>query len=203
MATQESRFRYFLLPHAFSTYRHDPPHPCDFCGRTRPGYGEPFYGPGDEDFICEECLIAGRLAERGLTTNSGDQKALSEQLRALHPGAGPERIEELIRARTAELEERTPHIVSWQDWDWPAHCGDYARFEGEVGQPDLVRLAPDGDGQRFFLDHLYDFRESTDPDTWGSIRPDPPTDLSVSYSTAVYLFRCLHCGEYLTIWDCD
>lgn len=203
VATQGSLFRYFQLPHSFSTYRRDPPHSCDLCGRVRPGYAGPFYGQGNEDFVCEECLIAGRLAERGMTTNTGDAVALREQLAVLSPESESERLEELVRERTAELEERTPHIVSWQDWAWPAHCGDYARFEGEVGQPDLIQLAPDGDGRRFFLDHLYDFREGTDPGTWETIRPDSPTDMAISYSTAVYLFRCLHCGEHLRVWDCD
>lgn len=61
-------FRYFHDPHNFSTYTLEPQQ-CEICGEHRPGYGGSFYGPEDLDFVCEDCLANGKLAERNFTTN--------------------------------------------------------------------------------------------------------------------------------------
>jgi len=103
------------------------------------------------------------------------------------------------------LEHRTPHLVTWQSFLWPAHCGDYCCFVKEVGKPDLNELAPDGDGQAFFGSHLYGrLADSTDASAvWEGIRPDSPNDNSVAYDIGVYLFQCLHCGAHVILWDCS
>jgi len=105
--------------------------------------------------------------------------------------------------RTAEVEQRTPSPVTWQHLSWPAHCGDYACFIGEVGQPDLNALAPNGDGKAFLAEHLHEAMLMLETDIWDWIRPDSPKDASTSYSVGVYLFQCLHCGHYLILWDVD
>lgn len=198
---QETGFCYFEHPHAFSTYT-DQAQRCDLCGQERPGYKEPFYGC-DASFVCEACLAAGKLADVKGSTNEGDLGSLRGQLQEMHPDWGEEQVQELVQQRTAELEHRTPHLVTWQSFRWPAHCGDYCRFVKEVGKPDLDELAPDGDGQAFFGEHLRerDRRVTDVPDVWQSIRPDSPQDNAASYSVGVYLFRCLHCGECVIAWD--
>lgn len=123
---------------------------------------------------------------------------------SLHPELSEDERESLARRRTAELEQRTPHIVTWQGLFWPAHCGDYCRYIKEVGQLELTRLAPDGDGTAFFASHSPDVdslvhaREVRD-----TIRPEALESGTAAYSVGVYLFPCLECGEYVVRWDCD
>ena len=195
-------FRYFRDPHHFSTYT-DEPSVCDICGRTRPGYEGPFYGEEDLDFVCEECLASGRLAEHDVFANSADKRTLYWQIKVAEPLLSEEEIEALVNGKTAEVEQRTPHIVSWQDIEWPAHCRDYACFVKEAGKPDLNALSPEGDGRMFLYEHLYHGLTTDLDDLWASVRPDSPTSNEVSYSTAVYLFKCLTCQDYAILWDIE
>lgn len=194
-------YRYFRDPHHFSTYSPDP-QPCGLCGETRPGYDGPFYGKGELDFVCEECLASGALAEAGQSTNEGDISRLRQQVCQLHPHLGPAEVEDLVQKRDQELGHQTPLITTWQYFFWPAHCGDYCCYVKEVGQPELNRLAGNGDGKAFFATHLIEPMENAG-EIWEDIRKDVPKDTSVSYSLAVYLFQCVHCGTHLFHWDCD
>ena len=202
--TYAATFRYFRNPHRFSTYS-ERLQACDLCRETKPGYRGPFYGSGRAEFVCEGCLAVGKLAEQGLATNDGDVGALRRQLHDLNPALDEERCERLVRERTTELERRTPHLVTWQDFEWPAHCGDYLCFIEEVGQPDLNALAQDGDGCSFLATHLHEqYREQLPTvELWSSIRPDSPRDNANAYTVGVWLFQCLHCGMYVILWDCE
>jgi uncharacterized protein CbrC (UPF0167 family) len=148
-------YRYFEHPYRFSTYREESGC-CDICGREVAGYNGPFYGTRDVEFVCEDCLAAGRLQDFDVTTNEGDVGALREQLQQSHPELGDSDLERLSDERRAELEYRTPHMVTWQDFFWPAHCGDYCRVIKEVGRPELTQLSPEGDGTAFFAAHAHD-----------------------------------------------
>jgi uncharacterized protein len=196
--------RYFERPHEFSTYREEP-RQCDLCGRERAGYdGGAFRGGRDVEHVCEECLATSRLEAWDLTSNEGDIRALREQLRALNPNLADEECERIARERTVELEYRTPGIVTWQDWFWPAHCGDYCSYVKEIGRPEIAQLTPDGDGLSFFTTHCPDVSDSQHArDVWESIRPDVPINARNAYSVGAYLFRCLVCGEAVIRWDCD
>jgi hypothetical protein len=196
-------YRYFELPHRFSTYK-ETPRRCDVCGREAPGYAGSFYGNGDIEFVCEDCLSTGRLQEHGVTTNKGDVEALREQLRVPRADVSDVERNRLARERTVELEHRTPHPVTWQAFFWPAHCGDYCRFVKEVGKPELMQLSLDGDGEAFLAAHSYDIVDDLHAHSiWESIRPDIPGDGYIAYSVGVYLFRCLYCDEYVLHWDAD
>src|SRR5438552_2877739 len=121
---REFTYRLFQMPHRFSTYKPQPRR-CELCGETRPGYDGPFYGVEDIDFVCEPCLHAGRLRDRNLFTQTGDVESLRYQLSVYHREMSETERESLITERNDELEHRTPHLVTWQDMEWPAHCGDY------------------------------------------------------------------------------
>ena len=170
-------FRYFAEPHGPSSTWIEAGRVCGLCGEVRAGYDGPYYGIEEIEFVCEPCLAGGRLAERDATTNAGSPTI-----------ADP--------ARRSELEQRTPHLSSWQDWPWPAHCDDFCRFEREAGQRELAAAAPDGDGPAFLAAHL-------DPDDapleWDWVPPSLADD--DGFEVGVYLFRCLSCGTHVVRWD--
>jgi uncharacterized protein CbrC (UPF0167 family) len=144
------------------------------------------------------------LAEHDLETNEGDQAGLARQLRQLQPSLDEAALRTLVAERTAELEQRTPHLTTWQDFRWPAHCGDYCQFVKEVGILDLERLAPDGDGLAFFASHTQDMQDLEHArEVWPGIRPDSPESSEPAYDVGVYLFECLTCGEPIILWDCS
>ena len=172
-----SEFRYFAEPHGPSSTWTDAARTCDLCGEVRAGYEGPYYGIEEIDFVCEPCLSSGRLAERDATANDGGANV-----------ADP--------ARRAELEQRTPHVSTWQDWVWPAHCGDFCRFEREAGQQELIEAAPDGYGPAFLAAHL-DPAEA--PLEWDWVPPSLAGD--AGFEVGVYLFRCLVCGAPVVRWD--
>jgi hypothetical protein len=176
-----AEFRYFAQPHdvTASTWK-ETPAPCDLCGEGRPGYDGPYYGEDDSvEFVCEECLIAGRLAERDLSTNEGEHGPPAD--------------------RRAELEQRTPHLVTWQDFFWPVHCGDYCRFVRNVGERELVELSPDGDAVAYANEHLSDDLKEFPLDA-DSLPPRAPT-AEDWWDVGLYLFECLECGRHVVHWD--
>ncbi|HEU4964384.1 MAG TPA: CbrC family protein [Bacilli bacterium] len=211
---REVRFRYFQEPHRYSTYSEEA-QACDLCGKERPGYEGPFYGYGDEvEFVCELCLVQGKLVKAELSTNDGDMKALLEQLNKLYPMRWQEGNEVEAETRRLELEHRTPAILTFQDMLWPAHCGDFVRYVKEVGQQDLQELAGDGDGKQLFRELLKQslagnlssgdegqFEEMVDG-VWSDMPTGSPTKPADAH-VGVYLFQCLHCGEYLVRFDTD
>jgi uncharacterized protein CbrC (UPF0167 family) len=153
--------------------------------------------------VCEECLVAGRLAEIDASTNIGNPEALGDQLREIYPGLDEAEVEARTCRRTDELEHRTPRLITWQDLSWPTHCGDYRRFIKEVGRPDLNELSPDGNGRLFLGKHLRDVGDSDVGEIWERIRLDSPKDVSVAHTIGVYLFQCLECEEYAILWDLE
>jgi uncharacterized protein CbrC (UPF0167 family) len=195
----EVSYRYFRFPHDFSTYIREPKK-CDLCGETKAGFGGPFYGLKKIEFVCEKCLNEGRLTEVDGFTNDGNVGEISRQLKEIFPNLSDLERGEMVEARNDELIHRTPHLVTWQDFLWPAHCGDFCCFIKEAGKPDLLLIAPeekvhslfDGDGDEKSFNFI-----------WECIRPDSPSDNSIAYSVGVYLFQCLQCQKYFIVYDAN
>jgi uncharacterized protein CbrC (UPF0167 family) len=176
-----TEFRYFADPRQSTASTWTNEHEiCGICGESRPGYRGPYYGLGELKFVCEQCLAAGHIAEGGFQTNEGE------------PGPPPDRRD--------ELEHRTPGLVTWQDIDWPAHCGDYCRFEREVGQEELEAIS-DGSGYEFLQRHLHPDQRHTIE--WDWVPQRGPSSREELNSPSVYFFRCLVCETPLLLWDVD
>ena len=206
-------YRYFADPRHFSTYQAKPKR-CDICFQIRPGFADAFFSSPDGrdiQFVCEPDLMAGRLADVGAQVNNGDRLDLAEQIATLHRDWNEAQVNEYLMQRTRELEVCTPSIVTWEDYEWPAHCADYMRFVKEIGQADCDELGrEDESGEQFLrrvLEPSYAAGESeadimaTVEELWASMRPDAPFDNSAVTATSFYLFQCLSCGEYLVEWD--
>jgi len=152
------------------------------------------------DRLCEGCLRSGRLAELDLATCTGDAAALRKQLAEARPDLIGTELDALVQARTAELEQRTPCLITWQDFFWPAHCGDYCVFVEELGKPEIVELAREQDPTEWFCSLASD----ADVDVWNAIREDSARDNpSVSYDLTVYRFSCRRCQSTVLHWDCS
>src|SRR3954453_19007875 len=89
---------------------------CAACERTRgfivtsTAYGTDV--PDDAEF-CPWCVADGAAHQRyGVTFNQVEAGASAEA--------------------TAQVRERTPGFLSWQDWGWPTHCDDVGVY---LGQP--------------------------------------------------------------------
>ena len=193
-------FRYLVDSEARVTGRLDPQR-CVVCAEARPGFDLVVdVGPDGEwerHYVCEPCLRAGRLAERGLRVNMGESDLLTAQLATVHPELPPAEREALAQERTREVECCTPRPRLFQPFRWPAHCGDYYGYVKQVSHDDLIRLAPDGDGLAFLDQHVRpeDLIDSAEELWEGEFGPEGFVN--------VYLWRCLHCGEYLITCDFD
>jgi uncharacterized protein CbrC (UPF0167 family) len=194
-------YRYFAEPHLFSTYR-QVAQICDICHCEALGYAGPFYGSYELEFVCEPCLLTGRLAEYGCSTNSPDTVGLSQNLRRMYPALSDGQFRLMSEQRTEELVTRTPHAVTWQDFDWPSHCEDYCRYLKEIGKRDIAELTHGGDGKYFMRTHLQQVHHDDEVDwIWEVLRPDVPRNGEIAYDIGVYLFQCLTCSEYVILWD--
>lgn len=197
-----SGFRYLLAPETLARGRTDP-QPCVTCGaESAPAFQvieESDEGWGwNQYFVCEPCLRAGRLEERGLDMNYADHLELVRQL-ALS-GLPHAEQEQLARERTREVSCATPTLPTWQRHAWPAHCGDYFGFISQVVKEDVVAAAANGDGLDFFRRHVFR-RGPASEDEW--VTQTWKHGFYPQGFVHAYLWRCLHCGEHLITWDHD
>jgi uncharacterized protein len=201
-------YRYFRLPHQFSNFLSEPRR-CDLCGLILRVYDMALSGESDAtdgiQYVCDECLSSGKLVERGAWGNAAKMKILRDNFADRYPDLSADEVEALARVRTVEVEQRTPAPMTWQNFFWPIHCGDYCRYVREAGKPDLLALAGDHDAVTFVADCLYDrdHAEANARTIWDNIRPDSPKSITPAYDIGVYLFQCLTCDRYLLLWDAN
>jgi uncharacterized protein CbrC (UPF0167 family) len=151
---------------------------CSSCQRDRGfiftgvAYGERV--PNDAVF-CPWCISDGRAhADFGASFNLVDGKASDEA--------------------QDEVANRTPGLLTWQDWDWPAHCGDAGIY---LGQPTGAELRANAAALEALLNDLRQWE-------WG--QDDAQVDEfldGLGASQIAYLFECRHCGIPLVRWDQD
>lgn len=190
------------------TYFLDPTHPlshwsneagaCYFCDSSGPGFAGPYYGLEEISWVCEPCLRAGRLAEVDSCSCEGDVRALAKQIAELKPELSEQEQEVLRTERCNELVYRTPGLYTWQDFFWPAHCGDFCQFVEELGKPEIRELARDEDPEQWFHARA----DRTEHGVWEAVRErsarSHPTE---SFDLTVYRFVCRECEETVLRWD--
>jgi uncharacterized protein CbrC (UPF0167 family) len=125
-----SKYDYFENPEEDSTWS-EHPYTCGCCGAKAPGFSGPFEGEDIIEFICEECLGDGQLAEVGATTNTVDLEALQQAVAEHEPALSTEQMAELVEERFSTVAERTPPIAGVPSgFSWPIHCGDLCCYVG-------------------------------------------------------------------------
>jgi uncharacterized protein CbrC (UPF0167 family) len=85
----------------------------------------------------------------------------------------------------AEVAQRTPGFIGWQQERWFTHCGDAAAFVGRAGKQELSQHGAEAisaikEEIGYEGEDWQDYFQSLDKD-------GEPT---------AYLFRCLHCGAF-------
>lgn len=183
---------------------------CPICGREDvPGLDEKVKADDDDAeeiaSVCEDCLVAGALEGKGCFINEGDASRLVAAIRKHDPKLDPASAAALAVARTTELSCRTPKPPEWQARRWPIHCGDYCRFEREVGWRDIEEVAPeDEDTAEFLVSHLAPGEHRLAPQEYEKRLPDALSDDPRKASSfCVYEYRCVACNEVLYNWDCN
>jgi hypothetical protein len=87
--------------------------------------------------------------------------------------------------------------VPWQDHDRPEHCGQPARYLGDVGERELRALAGSDDYLPFLREHLVDGSEYIDED---AVPPHASSD-DEDWDSLIHHFVCAVCAQPLFIWD--
>ena len=195
-------FKYFENPETLIGF-HENEVDCDICGENKTCFNaEAFYGEESINFICPKCLAEGKLLSKNIYTCSGDLEELKKQIKNLNPSISVKEIDDLAKEKTQELENKTPHLATWQDWNWPCADGDYCKFIGYGSKPFYQELAKGISDQEFFRDSFYDKNSFTN-DLWEEVpkRRIENFEDSNQNSSVFYVFRSLNSDKILTIWD--
>jgi len=105
-----------------------------------------------------------------------------------------------------ELEKKTLHIISWQDWSWPCSDGEYCKFIGYGSKPFYNALATKTTGENLFKNSFYyTLKDDSNVDyLWKEILPENEVKDykdSNELSTLFYVFRSLNSDKIISIWD--
>lgn len=180
---------------------------CEICNQHKICFDTTFYGKEDIEHVCPECLYDKKLYGRDIYSNNGDLQTLLLQIKIIHPNLTDEQQVQLATERTKELEQATPHLITWQDMNWLCLDGDYAKFIGYGSKPFLNSLAENGNGQNLFQNSLHpDLQEYYTQEQWLEMVPDKliaDYDQSSYYGTLFYIFKSLTTNKIAIWWDCD
>ena len=200
------KFKYFDRPDLFSVFIVLDTN-CDICTQTKRCFdAEIYFGDDRLKAICPECLASGALTGQDSFTCEGDIEELKRQLQSIYPENSSEAIQKIARDKTAELEETTPKLISWQDWAWPCTEGDYCAFIGFGSKALFNSMAEGNDGLDLFQTSLYyTVKEAGDPDElWAESMPAKNIkdyEASQEFDTRFYVFKSLRSPGIVTIWD--
>jgi len=92
-------------------------------------------------------------------------------------------MEDIDEKVMEEIAQRTPGFEAWQQEEWLTCCHDAAAFLGAAGVAELKST---------FFDAIPAIEENWDGD-W--------RDLEKDGQLTAYVFRCLHCRQYLAYVD--
>jgi uncharacterized protein CbrC (UPF0167 family) len=201
-------FKYFDKPEIFTGLR-DSVTTCDTCEQEKFCFdAEAFKGGEDITSICPDCLGTGQLNDRDIFTCNGDIAELKRQLKSQNPSLTDSEIDDIANQKTKELEKTTPHLVTWQDWNWPCADGDYCKFIGFGSRSLYDSLATTTTGEELFKSSFYYYlKDDSNIDyLWLEIIPEKEVkdyNDSNELASLFYVFKSLNSNKIITIWDCN
>jgi uncharacterized protein len=152
---------------------------CVCCGEKRGYiYTGPVYAVEElDDSICPWCIASGDAAKKFDAEFSDSHPLLSSGI---------------SKEITAEVTQRNPGYVSWQQECWLSHCNDACEFHGDASEED-VKHASEETKKQWMLDY------EGDEKFWNTVTEGyyPKGD------NAFYKFKCRHCNLVLLGWDCS
>src|SRR4051794_25675252 len=156
---------------------------CVACGQARGYiYAGPVYAEDElQDQLCPWC-VADSTAHERFGAEFTDAAMIG----------GGDKWDEVPESVIAEVAQRTPGFMSWQQEEWFTHCGDAAAFLGSFGHEELGELDPAA---------VEAIRQDTG--LKGAAWTRFYRALDREGSPTAYLFRCLHCGTYGGYTDSD
>lgn len=156
---------------------------CVCCGQARGFiYVGPVYSVEElAPSICPWCLANGS-AHRKFDAEFTDAAGVRDYRR---PATLPNSVVE-------EIAYRTPGFGGWQQERWLACCNDGAQFLGRAGHRELQSKWPEAIPS-----------VQADCGLEGAEWAEFFRSLSRDGSPTAYVFRCLHCLDYLAYQDCD
>jgi uncharacterized protein CbrC (UPF0167 family) len=196
----------------FENYRHfttltDTDVACELCHRQTTCFDSVFYGKEEIEYICPKCLFEKKLYGRDIFTNQGNISTLMLQMRQADGSLSEEAAMAKAKQRTKELEQATPHLVTWQDMLWPCLDGDYTRFIGYGSKPFFESLSGDATGQELFKQSLHtSLKEYYTSEQWEDDVPDEIInnfDESNQYGLLFYVFKSLTTEKIVVWWDSE
>ena len=156
--------------------------------------------------VCSDCLTTNQLYNLDTTNCNGDINELKKQIKYLNSNYTEKEIDKIAKEKTEELEKTTPHLVTWQDWDWPCSDGDYCKFIG-YGSKALYNKLSKNDGKTLFTNSMYKHLKDSDTEyLWDEIMSEDEIinyEDSSQYGTLFYVFKSLNSENIVTVWDCD
>ena len=169
-------FKYHPDPISTNAFTQGEPQTCECCGKeTEIWYSSPFYSIENVKCLCPECIANGSAAAKF-------DGAFQDEYSA-YEVSDPAKLDELVH--------RTPGYRGWQQEYWPAHCDDYCAFIAYVGWDDLVKTGIDKEIEETYKGGIggWPLEEVKEGLTIGSMEG--------------YLFKCLHCGKHILLFDFD
>jgi uncharacterized protein CbrC (UPF0167 family) len=152
---------------------------CLCCNKARGYiYTGPVYAIKDlNESLCPWCIDSGAASEKF-------GASFSDSYPLLKKGIAKTIVEEVTR--------RTPGYESWQQELWLSHCNDACEFLGDASDDDVANASPETVSQWMKEYSLGEIE-------WKNIAESyiPKSD------SAIYKFRCRHCGLILFGWDCS
>lgn len=159
---------------------------CLCCGEVREYiYVGPVYAKTDlDEAVCPWCISNG-LAHQKYGAEFTDRAAVG--------GYGSLTRKAVSQQVKEEVVYRTPGFNGWQQERWLVHCSDACAFLGPAGRQEI-----EGFASQELLDSLRDDMKMNEQDFQQYLHL-----LDQHRAPTAYLFRCLHCAQYLGYSDFD
>jgi uncharacterized protein CbrC (UPF0167 family) len=175
---------------------------CQICKTITICFDSASYGSEKMEHVCPNCIFDKKLYDKDISLNEGDISWLVLQLKEINKDLNENQIQENANKKTIELEKGTPHLLTWQDFEWPCLDGDYAKFIGFGSKPLFNSLALDAKGKKLFKKSIHpELMDDFEEDFWDEMPNKLITNLKETNGLGIltYVFKSLT-SEKIIVW---